>query len=190
MSEWMLTTKMAEYRKIYGLGAEFDSAADLMRAAEKLRDAGFKKWDVHTPFPVHGMDKAMGLGKSWLSAPVLIGGITGLLTAVCLTCIPSFSLYPLIVHGKPHDWRTLPAFFPIFFELTVLFSAFTTVFSLLIMSQLPRWYHPVFNWERFSRVSDDGFFAVIEARDPKFSETKTRALLEEIGGKHVTLIHD
>ena len=88
------------------------------------------------------------------------------------------------------DWRTLPAFFPIFFELTVLFSAFTTVFTLMVMNQLPKWYHPVFNWERFSRVSDDGFFLVIEARDAKFSETKTRALLEEIGGQHVTLIHD
>ena len=65
-----------------------------------------------------------------------------------------------------------------------------SVFALLIMNQLPKWYHPVFNWERFNRVSDDGFFLVIEARDPKFSETKTRALMEEIGGQHVTLIHD
>jgi hypothetical protein len=181
---------MAEYRKVYGLGAEFDSAASLMHAAEKIRDAGFTKWDVHTPFPVHGMDKAMGLGKSWLSAPVFIGGSTGLLTAVLLCCIPSFGIYPLIVHGKPYDWRTLPAFMPIFFELTVLFSAFTTVFALLIMNQLPKWYHPVFNWERFKRVTDDGFFIVIESRDPKFSESKTRELLEGIGGAHVTLIHD
>ena len=64
------------------------------------------------------------------------------------------------------------------------------VFALMIMNKLPQWYHPVFNWERFTRVSDDGFFLVIEARDPKFSETKTRTLLEEIGGSHVTLIHD
>ena len=181
---------MAEYRKVYGLGAEFDSAAALLHAAEKLRDAGFKKWDVHTPFPIHGMDAAMGLGKSWLSAPVLAGGITGLFTAVALTCIPSFSIYPMIVHGKPYDWRTLPAFFPIMFELTILFSAFTIVGTLMVMSQLPKWYHPVFNWERFKRVSDDGFFVVIEARDPKFNEEKTRKILEEVGGKHVTLIHD
>ncbi len=181
---------MAEYRKVYGLGAEFDTAADLMIAAEKVRDAGFKRWDVHSPFPVHGMDSAMGLGKSWLSAAVLCGGITGLLTAVCLTFIPSWGIYPLIVHGKPFDWRTVPAFFPIFFELTILCSAFATVFALLIMNQLPKWYHPVFNWERFKRATDDGFFVVIEARDPKFSESKTRELLEGIGGKHVTLIHD
>jgi len=181
---------MAEYRKVYGLGAEVNTAAALMKAAEKIRDAGFNKWDVHSPFPIHGMDKAMGLGKSWLSAVVFIGGATGTLTAVLLECIPSFSLYRLIVHGKPYSWPTLPAFFPIMFELTVLFSAFTTIFTLLIFNQLPKWYHPVFNWERFARVSDDGFFLVIEARDAKFSETKTRALLEEIGGQHVTLIHD
>jgi hypothetical protein len=179
-----------EHRKIYGLGAEFANAAELMGAAEKVRDAGFNKWDVHTPFPVHGMDRAMGLGKSWLSAPVLVGGATGLLTAVALTCIPSFGIYPMITHGKPYDWTTLPAFFPIIFELTILFSAFTIVFTLMIMTQLPKWYHPVFNWERFKRVTDDGFFLVIEARDPKFNEAKTRQLLEEIGGKHVTLIHD
>jgi hypothetical protein len=181
---------MAEYRKVYALGAQFDTAADLLHACEKIRDAGFKKWDAHTPFPVHGLDLAMGMGKSWLSAPVLAGGITGLFTAIALTCIPSFSLYPIIVHGKPYDWRTLPAFFPIMFELTVLFSAFTTVFSLLIYSQLPRWHHPVFNWERFSRITDDKFAVVIEARDPKFSETKTREMLESIGGQYVTLIHD
>jgi hypothetical protein len=181
---------MAEFHKVYGLGAEFDSAADILHAAEKVRDAGFKRWDVHSPFPVHGMDGAMGLGKSWLSAPVLIGGTTGFITAALLTMVPSLSLYPIIVHGKPYNFFTVPAFFPIFFELTVLFSAFSAVFSTLIFNRLPQWYHPVFNWERFKRATDDGFYLVIEARDPKFNETKTRELLESIGGKHVTLIHD
>ncbi len=181
---------MTEYRKVYGLGAEFDTAAALMHAAEEVRDAGFKTWDVHSPFPIHGMDKAMGLSKSWLSAPVLAGGLTGLIAATSLECIPSFSIYKLIVHGKPYDWRTLPAFFPIMFEWTVLFSAFATVTALMVMNRLPQWYHPVFNWERFGRATDDGFFLIIEAKDPKFSEAKTRELLEKIGGKHVTLIHD
>jgi predicted cation transporter len=79
---------------------------------------------------------------------------------------------------------------PIFFELTILCSAFATVIALMVMSQLPRWNHPMFNWERFSRVGDNGFFLAIEARDPKFAEEKTRTLLESIGGAHVTLIHD
>lgn len=181
---------MAEYRKIYGLGAEFESAAEVLAAAEKVRDKGFRRWDVHTPFPVHGMDAAMGLGKSWLSAPVLVGGTLGLLTGACLTIIPSKFIYPLIVHGKPTSVMTVPAFFPIFFELTILFSAFFTIFSLMVMNRLPQWYHPVFNWDRFKGSTDNKFYIVVEAGDPKFHEERTRQLLEEIGGKQVTLIHD
>lgn len=177
-------------RKVYGIAAEFESAAALFSAAEKARDAGFRRWDVHSPFPIHGMDRAMGMGKSWLSAIVLIGGIAGLLTAAALQFYPSVYEYPLVVHGKPVNFHTVPAFFPIIFELTVLFSAFATVFGLLILNQLPRWHHPIFNWDRFSKASDDGFFLVVEARDPQFSETKTRKFLEEIGGRHVTLVHD
>ena len=176
--------------KVYGMGAEFPNVSALYHAAEKVRDKKFKYWDVHSPFPIHGMDQAMGLGKSWLSAVVLVGGTCGLLFAVLLEGWPTWFDYPLIVHGKPFDWRTVPAFFPIFFELTVLCSAFTTVFSLLIFNQLPKWYHPVFNWDRFAKVTDNGFFIVIESRDPQFSETATRAFLEELGGAHVTLIHD
>lgn len=179
-----------ENSKIYGMGAEFPNAAALYHAAEKVRDRGFKRWDVHSPFPIHGMDKAMGLGKSWLSAVVLIGGVTGLLTAVVLECYPSLIDYKLVVHGKPVNFMTVPAFFPIMFELTVLCSAFACVFALLVFNQLPKWYHPVFNWDRFAKVTDNGFFLVIEAADPQFSEKSTRALLEEIGGAHVTLLHD
>ena len=181
---------MAENRKIYGIGAEFPSAAALYHAAEKIRDSGFKRWDVHSPFPIHGMDAAMGLGKSWLSAVVLCGGVTGLITAVVLEFYPSVIEYKLDVHGKPVTWATVPAYLPIMFELTVLLSAFACVFALLVFNQLPKWYHPIFNWDRFAKVTDNGFFLVIEAHDPQFSETKTRALLEEIGGTHVTLVHD
>src|SRR3982750_4039136 len=119
--------------RVYGIAAEYSSAADLYQAAKRVRDAGFKRWDVHSPFPIHGMDAAMGLGKSWLSAVVLIGGIPGLLTAVTLEFGPSWFIYPLVVHGKPVDWRTVPAFFPIMFELTVLFSAFAAFFAWQIM---------------------------------------------------------
>src|SRR5207247_9006486 len=138
--------------KVYAIAAEYSSASELYEAAKRVRDDGFKRWDVHSPFPIHGMDEAMGLGKSWLSAVVLGGGITGLLTAVTVEFGPSWIIYPLIVHGKPVDWRTVPAFFPIIFELTVLFSAFAAFFAVLIMNGLPRWYHPMFNCERFSRV--------------------------------------
>jgi len=181
---------MAEQRKVYGIGCEFNSPGELMQAAEKVRDAGFKRWDVHSPYPIHGMDKAMGLGKSWLSAIVFCGGVLGLLTAVGLQFIPSSFIYPIIVAGKPTNFMTVPAFFPIMFELTILFSAFSCITGLCALTQMPKWYHPVFNWERFRRVTDNGYYLVIEARDPKFSESKTRKFLDEIGGSHVTLVHD
>ncbi len=176
--------------KVYAMAAEFPSASALYEAAKRVRDAGFKRWDVYSPFPIHGMDGAMGLGKSWLSAAVLVGGVTGLLTAMILEFGPSWFIYPLIVHGKPFTWRTVPAFFPIMFELTILFAAFAAFFSMLLMNGLPRWNHPVFNWQRFARATNDGFFLVIEARDPRFTELEARELLEGSGGQHITIIHD
>jgi hypothetical protein len=172
------------------MAAEYSSAAALYEAAKQVRDAGFKRWDVFSPFPIHGMDGAMGLTKSWLSAVSLAGGISGLLTAMILEFGPSWIIYPLIVHGKPYNWRTVPAFFPIMFELTILFTAFATFFAVLLMNGLPRWNHPMFNWERFARVSNDGFFLAIEARDPRFTEMEARELLEKTGGQHITIVHE
>src|SRR3954462_2852120 len=111
--------------KVYAMAAEYPSAAALYEAGKTVRDAGFKRWDVYSPFPIHGTDGAMGLGKSWLSAVVLIGGITGFVTAMILEFGPSWIIYPLSIPGKPFTWRTVPAFFPIMFEPTVLFSAFS-----------------------------------------------------------------
>jgi len=146
---------------VYAMAAEYPSAAALYEAAKHVRDAGFKRWDVYSPFPIHGMDDAMGLGKSWLSGWVLFGGVSGLLTAALVEFGPSWFLYPLDVHGKPWNFWTVPAFFPIMFELTVLFAAFAAFFAWQVMNRLPRWNHPMFNWDRFSRVTNDGFFLAI-----------------------------
>jgi hypothetical protein len=181
---------MADTQKtVYGVGAEFASASSLYQAAEKLRDKGFKRWDVHSPYPIHGMDKAMGLGNSWVSAIVLVCGMTGLAVAFTLQVWTTVFHYPLIVQGKPY--MSLPAFVPIMFELTVLFSAFGALFGMLFVNGLPKLYHPVFNWDRFAaKATDDGFFAIIEARDPLFSEAQTKKFLEQIGGRNVTVIYD
>jgi hypothetical protein len=167
--------------ELFGYVAEFSSATDLYHAAEKVRDAGFRRWDVHTPYPIHGMDHAMGLGKSWLSAIVLIGGITGSSVALFLQFFTQVSLYPTVVQDKPINVFTLPAFFPVTFELTILLAAFATLFGLLSIIMLPRWNHPLFNSSLFSKFSNDGFLMVIESRDPKFKREKTKELLEEIG---------
>jgi Protein of unknown function (DUF3341) len=177
-------------RSVFAIIAEFPSATALYAAAEKVRDEGYKFWDVHSPFPIHGMNKAMGLGKSTLGYIIFIGGFTGFTTAALLEFIPSSVLYPLIVHGKPVNFFTVPPFFPIMFELTVLFSAFTAFFGVFVMNRLPRLHHPFFDYEPFKRVTNDSFFLAIEAVDPQFSELATREFLQEIGGESVTVLYE
>ena len=177
-------------RKLYGLGAELPGAAALFHAAENMRDAGFKRWDVFSPFPIHGMDDAMGLGKSIVSFIVLASGLTGTATALLLEIGSAVYLYPLIVQGKPVNWTTIPAFFPVIFELTVLFSAFGAVFGMLAMNQLPLWHHPLFNWDYFNKATDDGFFLVVQASDPRFSEKDTVEFLKGLGATNITMVYD
>ena len=177
-------------RKLYAMGAEFPTAAALFHAAEETRDHGFKRWDVFSPFPIHGMDDAMGLGKSVVSFIVLACGLTGTATALLLELGSALYLYPLVVQGKPTTFTTIPAFFPVIFELTVLFSAFGAVFGMLAMNLLPRWHHPLFNWDRFGKVTDDSFFLVVEASDARFSEKDTQDFLQQVGGTNITLVYD
>lgn len=192
-------------KRVHGFLAEFDSVKDLYHAAEHVRDAGYQRWDVHSPFPIHGMDHAMGVKRSKLPWLVFFGGMTGTCVAFFLQTITQTTFwsdiglsflqtlaetYPTVVQGKPtHIW-TLPAFFPVMFELTILFSAFTTLFGLMGLIGLPRLNHPLFTSKRFGKFSDDGFFVCIEARDPKFSHEGTKVFLEKLGGKNVELIED
>lgn len=174
-------------KTLYGLGAEFSSAATLLEAAKKIYAHGFKKWDVYSPFPIHGMDHAMGFKRSRVSLFSLIGGFTGLTTAFVLIYYTSALNYPLIVQGKPYF--ALEPSLPIFFELTILLTAFGTILGLLLLTLLPRLHHPVFNWDRFQRATDDGFFLVLEVTDPKFDPTTSRQLLQGMGGTHITEIY-
>jgi Protein of unknown function (DUF3341) len=192
-------------KKVHGFLAAFDSAADLYHAAEQVRDAGYQRWDVHSPFPIHGMDHAMGMKRSFLPWLVFFGGMTGTCIAFTLQTLTQTNFwssvglgfieklaetYPTVVQAKPTDIWTLPAFFPVMFELTILFSAFTTVFGLFSLIGLPRLNHPLFTSKQFKKVTDDAFFVCIEARDPKFSQETTRSFLEGIGGKNVELVQD
>jgi hypothetical protein len=176
----------SETKQLYGTGAQFGSARELYEAAQKVRDAGYKRWDVHSPFPIHGMDDAMGLGRSKVSFFSLCGGILGCLTAFVLVYYTSGIEYRLVVQGKPHF--AFEPTFPVFFELTILFTAFFTVGSMFALNLMPRFNHPVFEWDRFEKVTDDGFFIVIEATDPLYHETSTAEFLEKLGGKHITRI--
>lgn len=192
-------------KRVHGYLAEFDSVHDVYHAAEHVRDEGYQRWDVHSPFPIHGMDQAMGNPGSKLPWLVFFGGLAGLSIAFTLQTLTQTNFwssiglgflqtlaetYPTVVQGKPTDIWTLPAFFPVMFELTVLLSAFTTLFGLLGLIGLPRLNHPLFASKRFAKFSDDGFFVCIEARDPKFSQEGTKSFLEKIGGKNIELVED
>ena len=132
----------------------------------------------------------MGLGKSNLSWFVFFGGAAGCLTAFLLQYVTQVMMFPTFVQDKPANIATLPAFFPVMFELTILFSAFTALFGSMILNRLPRWNHPIFASEQFTRFSDDAFFICIEARDPQFSKEETQKLLGDIGGTNIELIED
>ena len=177
-------------KRVYGYLAEFESASALYKAAEKVRDAGFRKWDCYTPYPVHGLDDAMGIKRSILPYFVFFGGLTGLTTAFILSYVTQVGIYPTVVQGKPANIFTVPAFFPIMFELTVLFSGFTTLFGFLGLTQLPRWNHPIFASRQIHRATDDGYFIEIEARDPTLPAEGPRGLLDEIGGGNIELVED
>ena len=166
--------------------AEFKTPSDLYRACERVRDAGYTRWDAHSPFPVHGLDGAMGMRRSKLPFIVLAMALSGAAAGFLLQTWVHSAAYPLTISGKPHfAW---PAYVPITFELGVLGGALAAVFGMLGLNQLPRHHHPLFEAEHFRRFSDDAFFISIEAQDPKFDAEATQRLLESIGASHVEIL--
>ena len=167
----------------YGLIAAFDTAPEIYRAAEQVRDAGFRNWDVISPCPLHGLDQAMGLKRSIVPRISLAGGITGFCTGMSLIWWTGAYDYKLTVGGKP---LFSPMFaFPVSYELTILFTAFATIIGMFVVNGLPRHYHPVLKYDQIRRGMDDRFYIVIEARDPRFNLANTTALLEKVGGREI-----
>ncbi|MEM1127110.1 MAG: DUF3341 domain-containing protein [Bacteroidota bacterium] len=178
----------ANDEKVYGILAEFEHPGALMSAAKEVRRAGYKRFDTHSPFPIHGMDRAMGLGQSKLGFIVAGGAITGLALAVWLQWWTGAVDYPLNISGKPL-FAVEPSM-PIMFELTVLFSALAAVAGMFALNGLPRPYNPLFYSERFLRATDDAFFLHIASNDPKFDEERSAALLTKLGALQVETIYD
>jgi hypothetical protein len=171
--------------------AEFETASGVLHAAEKLHQSGYVRWDAHTPFPVHGMDRAMGLKDSRLGWIVLACALTGLSGAFVMMHWMNGIDYPTVVGDKPPGAPgTVPSMVPILFELTILLSAFGAVFGMLFLNKLPRHHHPIFASERFRRATDDRFFISIDADDPKFDVDATRAFLEAAHASRVELIEE
>jgi hypothetical protein len=164
--------------------AEFDDVTAAAHAADAVRKAGYTRFDLHSPFPIHHIEKYVGIRMTILPWIVLCAGLTGLSVATFLThytmgieipWLSNFSGYQFLISGKP--FMSTPAYIPPMFELTILFSAFGAVGGMLILNGLPMHYNPLLRSHRFKRVTDDRFFVVIEARDPKFDEIETVRLL-------------
>ena len=172
----------------YGILAEYDTPADLMHAAEKVRDAGYRRWDVFTPYPVHGMDRAMGMKNSMVGWFSFIGGVTGYTTGMLLIWFTNAFDYPIVIGGKPM-FSPFSAF-PPSYELTILFGAFGSVFGMLFLNRLPRLHHPLFKHKRFALATHDKYFLVIETSDPRYSEAETRKLLEASGNPRIEMVED
>jgi hypothetical protein len=174
--------------KPYGILAEFDSPAAILEAAKKVRDAGYSRWDVFTPFPIHGMDKVMKLKNSLVGWVALAGGAFMFLNIVGLIWFSNAFDYPLIVGGKP--MFSVPMTFVPAYIMMIMGGAVGALLGMFAFNELPRFNHPLFTSERFALVSRDKFSILIGSTDPKFSETETRKLLESIGGAHIEIIED
>lgn len=176
----------------------FPDVPTIFKAAERCRDEGFTKWDVFAPFPIHGIDEAMGLKPSKVAFCMGAGALTGVSFALLLQgwtaagsvihipWLSQFSGYNINTAGKPFfAWEQ---FTPVMFELGVLLGAFGALIGMLLLNGLPRHHHPLMTSERFLSTSDDGFVIAIEAEDPKFDERETMAYLRSLGATEVEVV--
>jgi hypothetical protein len=172
---------------IFGYLCEVDNPKDLLDLSKKVYHAGYIKFDTYTPFPVHGIDKAMGIPLSRVPYLSLIGCLIGLTGAIALQVWTNGFDYPIALSGKP--FVALPAFVPVTFELTILFTAFFTVFGMFAINKLPQWNQPIFNNESIKKATCSGFFLAISSDDKNFDIEKTKLFLERSGGKNIEAIN-
>ena len=169
---------------IYGLMAEFDSPRDLVSAAHRAHQAGYRRMDAYSPYPIEELSEAIDLRHTRLTLIVLIGGIVGCLGGYLLQYWVSVIEYPMNIGGRPlNSW---PSFIPVTFETTVLFAALAAVFGMLGLNGLPMPYHPVFNVPSFALATRDRFFLCIEADDPKFDREATMQFLRALEPRSVS----
>ena len=186
---------------VFAAVAEFNDGPDLVEAGRQARAAGYTKLDALTPFPVHGIDDALGVPRSFLGYIVICIAFCGTAAAVLLMWytgayeghIPGCDLlglcsYPQVIGGKPLFDITFGL--PIMFELSILFAAFGSVLGMFAINGLPQLYHPTSNYSRIAGASDDKFLLVVEATDPKFRAEETLDMLRGLGASHVEIVED
>ena len=173
----------AKPQQIYGVMAEFDNPTDLVAAARRTYEAGYRRINGYSPFPIEALSEAIGFHHTRLPLIVLIGGVLGGLGGFFMQYWMEVIDYPLNVGGKP--FNSWPAFIPITFECTILAAALAAVFGMLALNKLPQPYHPVFNAPNFALATRDRFFLVIEAKDEKFDHDHVVNFMQGLEPKDV-----
>jgi Protein of unknown function (DUF3341) len=168
---------------LYGLMAEFETPGELVAAARRTREAGFKKFDAFSPLPIHELDDAMDLHDNRVSVATFIGALLGCIGGFSLCSWVSYVALPLNIAGRP--MISVPMFIPITFECTILLGGLTAAISMIMMNGLPSPYHPVFNVERFAGAARSKFFLCIESEDPHFDRELTAGFLESLGAEEI-----
>ena len=175
-------------KSIYGMLAEFKGPKEILHAANTVREEGYINFDCHTPFPVHGLDDAMGLKRSIVGYVVGIGCVAGASGGLFLQWWSSTIAYPVVISGKPlFSWQ---AFMIVTFVLMVLGGAFSALIGMFHLNRLPTFYHPLFNSEQFKKSTDDKFFISVEFKDPRFDMEDTKRFLESIGGENIEVVEE
>ena len=178
---------MSKQGKLYAIGALFNKPKAILNAAAAVRDKKYIKFDVNTPYALHGMDDAMGLKPTNIGIVAFIFGVLGLLTALIVTGWTSVVSYPLVIGGKP--LFSFPAFVPIIFELTVLFSAVGAVaIMFMFYHKFPFTSHPIHDSKYMQKTSSDHFGIYIESDDPNFAEENIRKLYKELNAVEIVEI--
>jgi hypothetical protein len=168
---------------VYGLMAEFDNPTDVVHAAQRVHEEGYRQIDAYSPYPIEELSEAIGFHKNRVPLAVLIGGLLGATGGTLLCYWVSAIAYAENIGGRPlWSW---PAFIPVAYECTILVASISAVVGMILMNGLPQPYHPVFNAPRFELASRDHFFVCIESADPKFDLDQTRAFLASLGARSV-----
>jgi hypothetical protein len=183
-----MTDHHADESKLHGVIAEYVTPYGLLEACNKARDAGYRRMDAYTPYPIEEVAEAIGFEKTRVPLLTLCGGILGGLSGYLLQYWVNLSAYPLNIGGRPlHSW---PSFIIITFEMTILFAGITAVVGMLTLNGLPQPYHPIFNHPRFTAASRDRFFLCIEAADAKFDPVETTRFLQATDAVDVAEVAD
>lgn len=172
-------------KRALGLMAEFSTPDDVMAAARSLRAGGYRQLDAYVPYPVEGLDEALGFRRSWLNWGAGAAGAFGAAFAFWIQWITNHRLLPLNIGGRPSF--AIAAFLIIVFETMVLFTGVAAFVLFFWTCRLPKLVHPLFRVEGFESASVDRFWLGVSAADDQFDVERTESDLRRLGATRIEI---